>query len=230
MSQRALVVQHEELGPPGLIGERAQELGFQLVPVLVSNGTPFPDPAGFDLVIVMGSLESVYDTTVQWIPSEIALVRRAVDAHVPILGICFGSQILARALGGDVQKGPHPEIGWQTITSQQPDLVPPGPWMVWHEDVFSVPPGGTELARSSAGPQAFVIGPHLGVQFHPEVTTDIVARWVRDVSHHLARLRVDPARLLADTERHAAQAEHEVKRLFDAFYERVRQTDARGGA
>ena len=230
MSQRALVVQHEELGPPGLIGERAREHGFQLLPLLVSNTTSFPDPVGFDLIIIMGALESVYDTTIPWIRTEMAMIRRAVDTHVPILGICFGSQILAQALGGNVQKASHAEVGWQKITSQQPDLVPPGPWMVWHEDVFSVPPGGTELARSGAGPQAFVIGPHLGVQFHPEVTTDMVARWTRDAAHHLERLDVDPARLLADTKRHVAQAEHEVKRLFDAFYERVQQDGAQEGA
>ena len=82
--------------------------------------------------------------------------RDAHTAHgVPIYGICYGNQIMAHALGGTVERAREPEIGWHQIVSDVPEVISEGPWMQWHYDVVTVPPGAEELARSAVGPQAW---------------------------------------------------------------------------
>ena len=105
-----------------------------------------------------------------------------------MLAICFGAQLLAAALGGEVAPAGRTELGWLEVQpvelcldgdgrDQRRMAIEPGPWFQFHGDTFTVPPGATELARSDVGPQAFSAGSALGVQFHPEVTPDIVGRW-----------------------------------------------------
>ncbi len=128
----------------------------------------------------LGAIWSVYDERAvgSWIDRELDLLREADRAGVPVLGICFGGQALAAAHGGEVVAAPAAEIGFTPVDSDDPDLVPPGPWMQWHHDVFTVPPGGVEVARNAVGPQAFRLRRNLGLQFHPEVDAAIVASWV----------------------------------------------------
>ena len=107
------------------------------------------------------------------------------------------------------------------IESRDPSIVPGGPWLQWHHDTFTVPAGATLLADSPAGPQAYTIGRSLGVQFHPEVTPEIVAGWVTDAREELDRERVDSDRLLADTRRLDGENRAGALALFDAFHDRV---------
>ena len=107
-----------------------------------------------------------------------SLVRRALGAGVGVLGVCFGGQLLAHALGGEVTRSPHPEIGWYEVHSNNPALVPHGPWFQWHFDRFSLPPGAVAVARNLGTTQAFVQGRALGLQFHPEVDSAVVEDWV----------------------------------------------------
>jgi GMP synthase-like glutamine amidotransferase len=215
---RALVIEHHELSLPGTLGERAEELGIALVPVVPSRGEPFPSLDGFDLVVALGAPWSVYGSPVQpWIEDELALLREAVDRAVPCLGICFGAQALAQALGGSVRPAPRPEVGWMAVESSDPELVPEGPWFQWHADSFTVPPGARLVARTEVAPQAFVLGPHLGVQFHPEITADLLGGWVAAGPHDLRSLGVDPEALLRETARREGEARARARRLFDRF-------------
>ena len=93
--------------------------------------------------------------------------------------------MLARVLGAEVFRGERAEIGWLPVRSTDPELVPDGPWFQWHFDSFTLPPGATLIAESDVGPQAFVAGRSLGLQFHPEVTTQIMDDWVRAYRHEL---------------------------------------------
>ncbi len=215
--RRALFLQHETLGLPGVIGECAAESGFEVVCVMAPDAPDLPAPEAFDLIVSLGSPNSANDQHVPWVAAESALLRAAIARDVPVLGICFGGQMLARALGAAVRKGPHPEIGWLAVETSAPDLIPPGPWIQWHYEVFEVPAGATQLARSPAGPQAFTYGPHLALQFHPEPTPDILQGWLRASAKELARAGIDAAEIVADTERHAEPARRAARRLFDAF-------------
>jgi GMP synthase-like glutamine amidotransferase len=128
--------------------------------------------------VVLGSEQTAFDDALPWLPGELALVARAVAESVPVLGICFGAQVLARALGARVYRLSQPEIGWVRVTSEHPSLAS-GPWLSWHRDGFELPPGAAELATGGASVQAFAVGPHAGVQFHPEATEPITADWLR---------------------------------------------------
>jgi GMP synthase-like glutamine amidotransferase len=224
---RGLFLQHEPLGTPGLIGARAAEIGIDVASVRVDEEPRIPDPADFDLVVTLGASASVTNTDLPWIARETETLRRAVARDIPVLGICFGGQMLAHALGGAVHRTRVPEIGWFEIETTNPELVAPGPWVQWHYEAFEVPDGALEIARSPAGPQAFSQGPHLGLQFHPELTAEMMGRWVRAFAGELAEAGVDPARLLTDTGRHAEAAGQAARRLFDAFLARARSVSRR---
>lgn len=219
----ALVLEHEDDAPAALLGDWAADRG---VPIeVIAAGAPIPDPADRPFLVSLGSEASAADDGVPWLARERGALDRALEHDVPVLGICFGAQHLARALGGTVVRAPRPEIGWLDVETYVPAQVPPGPWLQWHRDAFTVPPGADLLARSPVGPQAFRAGPHLGVQFHPEVTPDVVAGWVASDPASLQRAGTTPAAVLADSDAHAAGARSRAWALFDAFLAIARARD-----
>jgi GMP synthase (glutamine-hydrolysing) len=212
----ALGLEHEADAPAGLLGDWAAARGIALE--VVATAGPLPDPAGRPFVVSLGSEASAFDDAgVPWLAAERALLDRALAAEVPILGICFGGQHLARALGGLVSPAPRPEVGWLEIETLAPAVVAPGPWLQWHRDAFTLPPGAELLARSAVCVQAFRRGPHLGVQFHPEVTPAIAEGWARDDPASTVRADTDLAAVRAGGEEHAADARLRAFALFDAF-------------
>jgi GMP synthase (glutamine-hydrolysing) len=176
---RLLVVEHELDAPAGLLGPWAQARGLALSTVHLGGGdrlpARLPEAAG---VVVLGSERTAFDDSVPWLAAELDLVGQALAEGIPLLGICFGGQVLARALGARVYRLPEPEIGWVRLASQHPGLAG-GPWLEWHRDGFDLPPGARELATGGVSVQAYAIGPHLGLQFHPEATEPITGAWLR---------------------------------------------------
>ena len=174
-----LVIEHELDAPAGLLGLWAQARGLALSTIHLGGGdrlpARLPDCAG---VVVLGSEQTAFDDAVPWLHGELSLVRQALADGVPLLGICFGGQVLARALGARVYRLPEPEIGWVRLASPHPGLAC-GPWLEWHRDGFELPQGARELATGGASVQAYAIGPHLGLQFHPEATEPITQAWLR---------------------------------------------------
>lgn len=187
--------------------------------LVVASREPLPEPSGFSAVIALGSQHSAYDDHVPWVRGELSHLRRAVAADVPVLGICFGGQALARTLGASVARAQEPEFGWLDIGSRRPELLPDGPWFTWHGDRFSLPAGATLLARNRHSIQAFSHGPHLGLQFHPEVTSEIVGGWLELAVRQgvIADADADVARLRTP-EVHGVAREQALA-LFDAWYD-----------
>jgi GMP synthase-like glutamine amidotransferase len=218
---RALVIQHEEDAPGGHVSAWLRERGAEQEVCLISADGSSVDPRGYELVVSLGSERSAYDDALPWVAREVKLLREAAERDVPVLGICFGSQILARALGGQALPGRQTEIGWVGIRSDDPALVPEGPWFQWHHDTFTPPADAALIAHSPAGPQAYTVGRSLGVQFHPEVTIPIVEDWVALGGEDLARHRVDPDRLMAETRSREAENRLRARRLLDAFLARA---------
>lgn len=215
---RALVVDHDGISGPGMIGERAVERAVGLHTVVPNRGDVFPPARDFDFLYVGGAPWSLWDAEIaHWAEAELALLRDAVAADVPVLGVCFGAQALAAALGAEVAKAPRKHIGWATVESRYPDLVHPGPWLHWHGDAFALPPGARLLAAGDTGPQAFAHGRHLAVQFHPEATREVITPWVELSRDELSALGIDGDALLDETERRAADARPRAYRLLDAF-------------
>jgi GMP synthase-like glutamine amidotransferase len=194
---RLLVLTHSALDGPGLLEPWATAGGYRLDLRRADADASLPDPRDYAALIVLGSVESVRNDAIGWVRRERRIAEAAIDHDVPVLGICFGGQLLAQALGGQISACDPPEVGWRVIESTDPATVPSGPWMVWHTEQFTVPAGGQEIARTGACPQAFVHGPHMGLQFHPEVTAELLRSWVSEA---------DGRGALADSERRALLA------------------------
>jgi len=214
---RALILQHEDPTPPGHVTEwlASHDADGEVYRIDLEE-RPF-EPGAQDLIVSLGSEFAAFDDSKPFVRRELALMERAVEADVPILGLCFGGQMLARVLGATGRRGEMSEIGWLPVRTNDAELVPEGPWFQWHFDTFPVPENATLIAESDAGPQAFVAGRSLGLQFHPEVTTGIMDEWVRVYRHELDGDGVDADALLEETYRIADASRANCMRLFDAF-------------
>jgi GMP synthase (glutamine-hydrolysing) len=181
--RRALILAHSPVPgrgerTVGTVGPALREQGFDVVVgSLVPGSAPIPGPDEVEVLVVLGSAEAAYDDTVPWLAGELAYLRRALDAGTAVLGICFGAQLLARVLGGTVARAARPERGFVAVGSVDPEALPAGTWMEFHYDAFTLPPGAVPLAYNDVGLQAFRLGPHMGVQFHPEITPAVFASW-----------------------------------------------------
>jgi GMP synthase-like glutamine amidotransferase len=221
-----LILTHGEHERAELLERGSVARGFAVATVRVdqeaarSGGGQLPDPRDFDAVFVMGADESVYDESVGWIGPEVELVQRAVRADVAVLGVCFGGQLLAYALGGEVAPAAQPELGWLRLESVDERLVPAGPWLSWHGDAFTIPPGARRIAWSDQCEHAFTLGPHVGLQFHPEVTPDLLRVWFDDAERRGHGVGEQRDGLLAEAETQAARSVGRAGALLDEFLRR----------
>jgi GMP synthase-like glutamine amidotransferase len=226
---RALVVQHEQPTPGGYVHQWLDEREADQDIYRIDTEERQVDPRAYDIIVTLGSEFAAFDDSIPWLGKEKELLLKAADADVPVLGICFGGQLLARVLGGKSFRSEIAEIGWLPVRSREHGLVSDGPWFQWHFDSFTLPPGARLIADSAVGPQAYTIGRSLGVQFHPEVTPEIMDAWVRAYRHELDQEGVDPDLLLDETYRRAADTRAAAWRLFDGFLERASKEAVSGG-
>ena len=218
---RTLILQHEAATPPGLMTAWLAEQSAQVETLRIDEDPRLVDPRDFDLIVSLGSEFAAFDDTVSFVSREAFLFEDAREFDVPILGLCFGGQMLARVLGAKLFRSERPEIGWLRVRTKRPDLVGEGPWFQWHFDSFTAPPGAEVIAETDVGPQAFVAGRSLGLQFHPEVTPQIMEEWVRVYPHELKAEGVDPGRLLKETRRRASEARKVTWQLLDRFRDEI---------
>ncbi len=178
-------------------------------------------------LVFMGGPMSVNDD-VEWIPQELALIQKAVDANLPVLGHCLGGQLISKALGGEITANPVKEIGWlpvQKIPGLQAD-----DWLQdftnnhmlfhWHGETFSIPDGATAILRSEqCATQGFVTGNTLALQCHIEMTEAMVHEWAELYKDELT----DPAASVQSQKEITENLEERVNQLHstaDALYQR----------
>jgi GMP synthase-like glutamine amidotransferase len=215
---RTLVVANRSDADPGFVGEALLARSASLEVLLREDEWSPPSPAEYDAVVSLGSEWSVYwEHVAPEVEREVTLLQQAVAAGRPVLGLCFGGQILAHALGASVHAAAAPELGWHRVQSDVPDLIPEGPYVQWHSDRFDVPPGARELARNAVGPQAYVLGSAVGLQFHPEATPEVVRRWCVGGLEELARTGVDPVAFIAEAEACVDQARERAGTIVESF-------------
>jgi len=226
-----LVLQHHAIETPGVFAEILAERGVSVQTVRPDLGQRVPaDPGAFSALIAMGGPMGVYEEArYPWLAAEDRLLRAALAQGAPTLGICLGSQLLAKAAGARVAPGPDKEIGWYRLT-----LTPEGaadPLFAgfppafeafeWHGDVFELPGGATHLAASARYPyQAFRLGRRAyGLLFHLEVTAPMVRTMTETFRDDLLALG-DAGResaLLADLDRRAAALNRLARQFFERF-------------
>lgn len=220
---RALLVANSDDCDAGFSGERFRYHGYAFTENIRERPREWAPLDGVELVVLLGSEWSVYWPQVaDEVAAEAALICEAHNRNIPIYGICFGAQSIAVALGGHVQRGPEPEIGWyDDIVSDIPDAIASGPWMQWHSDVVTVLPGVHELARSPVCTQAFRLHRTFATQFHPEVNEAMVTRWAIEGCDTLRARGSSPEQLRAETSVNVLASRRNAERLVDWFVEQV---------
>lgn len=179
---RCRVLQHVSFETAGLLGAVLQESGHSVWVTRIFEGEGMPNVEHFDVLVVMGGPMSVHDEVeYPWLADEKQLIAAAIREGKKVLGICLGAQLIAEVCGGRVYRNPEKEIGFWPVTwigaAQQDaeEIV-----FHWHGETFDLPPGAELLASSDVCVnQAFRVGDRiLGIQFHPEVTPEIIRAMV----------------------------------------------------
>jgi GMP synthase-like glutamine amidotransferase len=181
-------LQHAEHEDLGCIAPWLARRGDAVTMSRLWAGDALPATAAFDALIVMGGPMNIYEHAAHpWLVPEKALIRAAIDAGLPVLGVCLGSQLIADVLGGPVTRNAYSEVGWFDVTLNRAGRAHPlfADWpdrfaaFHWHGDTFAIPPGAQHLMHSEAcANQGFVWGERVvGLQFHLEVTAADARVW-----------------------------------------------------
>ena len=195
---RVLVVENYPKTTLGLVGEALDRAGVETVIARMHAGDKLPDAHDrFDGLVLLGGAQSALDDADHaYLPDEARLARSFGGSGKPVLGICLGAQLIARAYGAENILGRPIEFGWHEVRTTEAGLADPvisaigeaAPLFHWHLDTFSLPPGAVHLAESEATKlQAFRIADATyGIQFHFEAGTDLVAQWNKDFEDEIA--------------------------------------------
>lgn len=182
---------------------------------------------GYSGLVFMGGPMSVNDP-LPWIAQELALIRAAVAADIPVLGHCLGGQLMAKALGGVVTKNPVKEIGWGEVQVIDSDAA--HTWFGesrgftsfhWHGETFSIPAGATHVLESAhCANQGFVMGKHLGLQCHVEMTATMINDWCAAGAAEIAASAGPTVQSVAEMKRETAQKLPALHAVADSLYTR----------
>lgn len=198
-----LLVQNTRIESSGYLGELLTDDGFTISLVNAKHETlPEKD---YSLVVILGASESANDN-LPYLQAEQKLIKKSVDDNIPVLGICLGSQLIAKTFEAKIYPGPHKEIGFyhDLIIDNSSKLFTgfKNPFTVfhWHGDTFDLPKGATRLAHSEHYPnQAFQINSAIGLQFHLEVNEEMVNLWLDKTQEKLAQVPyIDPQKIRSD--------------------------------
>lgn len=231
--KRILVFQHVPYEPLGTLNPQLKAAGFRIRYVNFSRHPEArPVMSSYDGLVVLGGPMSVNQADrYPHLNTEIELIKEALELRLPILGICLGAQLLARALGAKVKSSARAEIGWHDVhldpvAGKDPLLGNFGRCeriFQWHSDTFELPRGATHLASSNVcARQAFRYGDNAyGFQFHLEVDSDLIGRWLK-VPAHLREIEamggsVDPEQILVETRNQIASNQQLAEATFAAF-------------
>jgi GMP synthase-like glutamine amidotransferase len=227
------IFRHSPTEGPGYFATHLERAGLPWTLLNVDEGTAVPtQPADYSGLVFMGGPMSVNDD-LPWIAPELELIRRAVSEGVPVLGHCLGGQLMSKALGGTVSRNRVKEIGWGSVRVSANHAA--RAWFGnveeflafhWHGETFTLPPGAEHVAASDhCLNQAFVMGPHFGMQTHVEMTPELVKSWCRDWHKEVASLAArvpsvqTPEEMQRDLENRVAALNRVAATLYDRWIE-----------
>jgi GMP synthase-like glutamine amidotransferase len=216
---RAVLIADDTDRDPGLLGEYLEGAGVTVSYLDRARLHDTEVPAS--VIISLGSNRAAHDSAESAVvEAEVAVLRRSLSRGIPVAGICYGAQVLARALGGGSSRGSSPECGWRQVFSADEQLCPAGFWAQMHHDVIVPAETSTVIGLSPSGPQAFIddsLGARaIGWQFHPELTLDTLQRWLGE--RYSGSEQSDPDQVLAESARHAPDSAMRAAGLFTAAF------------
>jgi len=143
----------------------------------VASAADLPAPRGVQSVIVVGWERVDEAASAGYLDAEANWLRQVDRTGATILGLGHGARVLALAFGGELRSAGRPIRGWGMVDTAIPHVIAAGPWLTWQYDVIALPSPAVVMAHNRLGPQAFRLGRHLGVQFHPEATSATLTEW-----------------------------------------------------
>ncbi|MCC6544744.1 MAG: type 1 glutamine amidotransferase [Nitrospirae bacterium] len=227
-----IVLQHIECEDLGTIANAMSQRGIGCKYVRLFEGEPVPhDPGAFSGIIILGGPMNVYEEDkYPYLKDEDIFIKKAVMNDMPILGICLGAQLIAKAAGARVSKGTKKEIGWYKLSlsgdSRRDTLFKTLPEELkvfqWHGDTFEIPRGAIRLAGSGLFPnQAYRIGSRIyGIQFHLEVTKEMINQWISEYREELSRVDyINVSEIISDTPAYIETLNLSAGIFFEKFFE-----------
>lgn len=222
----AVVISNPSVGADlGHLGPWLQDNGFTVRRLIRDNVLPVTAADDADLLVILGSVWTMTRTmdrpddppqAAAAIAAEVDLARHRIAQDRPTLGLCFGGQLLSSALGGDVIRQDRTVIGWETPDSDVAEMR--APWMLLHEDQFTLPPRAELLAEAEHAVVGFRYGRTWGLQFHAEVTPAALEQMFIDLRLPQWQWQQYVDALDARAEENRIQA----TALFDRFWSEVR--------
>jgi GMP synthase-like glutamine amidotransferase len=219
---KVLVIKNAGLEGAGTVGDLFASDGFELETIFAKKEKiPALDHSA---VLILGAPQSANDD-LQYLKDEMNLIRNAVQKNIPTLGICLGSQLMAKALGAKVYAGPKKEIGFYHDVRIDPasksrlfeGIANPFTVFHWHGDTFEIPKNATRLAYSEMYNQAFQYGSAVGMQFHFEVTKEIVISWLDNTKEDLNLSYIDPAKIRKQIDSNIENVQENMKIFYKNF-------------
>jgi len=182
------IFRHAACVGPGYLGDFLENHGIPYKMICIDEDSHIPQQIdAVSGLIFMGGSMNVTDP-LAWIDEEKKLILQADKQNIPVMGICLGAQLMSAALGATITHDPNMEIGWHAVNPCYDETK--YPWLNalpnnnvpfhWHADSFSIPEGATPLFHSQCRQnQAYIMNNHIAIQFHPEMTSEMVEEWVR---------------------------------------------------
>lgn len=216
-----MLVQNTRAEGSGYLGDLLKNDGFDIVSVQAK--TEKIPPTDFSLVVVLGAPESANDD-LPYLKAEIDLIKKNVEKNIPVLGICLGSQLIAKTFGAKVYRGPKKEIGFYD------DLTVSGKSKLfsgfsntftvfhWHGDTFDLPAGSQRLVSSEFYQnQAFQYQCAVGLQFHLEVNEDMVNLWLDNAEKKLKKSDLDFQKIRSNVEFDILKVKFNMQKFYNNF-------------
>lgn len=221
---RILALTHGDNVGPGVFEDAVRAAGHELVERNIARDG-VPDERADAAIVLGGAMHPDQEDRHPWLAPELRYLEQELERGTPLLGVCLGSQLIARAAGARVFQSSEPEVGWLPVEVTAEGTADPVAAALpqrfdafqWHHYTHDLPDGAVELARSPVCTQAFRLGRAWGVQFHPEVRAEQVESWLAEDPDDVA----DPAALRAATRERIADWNELGRRLCSAFLRAV---------
>ena len=217
-----LVVQNTRIESSGYLGELLSRDGFDITSINAKH-EPIPNKK-FSLVVILGAPESANDDF-PYLIEEQELIKNSVNDDIPVLGICLGSQLIAKTFGAKIYSGPKKEIGFYNDLKISSDSTFfsgfQNPFTVfhWHGDTFDLPQGALRLASSEHYPnQAFQYKSAIGLQFHLEVNEEMVNLWLDNTEEKLQKISyINPQEIRSEINDNISIVKSNMKNFYNNF-------------